>query len=99
MPVARIFCRISTKQIQLHIGCFCDIFCFFKIAVRHGLELQFVEDFPQFRLVGFLHLQFVEIQLDGHIGFDGGEEFGEADLLLVRLHLGLHRALQFAAPF
>ena len=69
-------------------------FVFAKHAVDEGAEFQFLENPSQRFLVRLFADEGLHVELDGDIGLDGGQEFGEDNLLPVRLDLRLQGALQ-----
>ena len=94
-PVGRKFC----KEIELPVNGHLRFFAFFKNTVGKRLHLQFGEQTTQFVLVGFDKFQIFHIEVDGHIGFDGGEEVTHLDIVDMFFHFLAQLTLDFARPF
>ena len=65
-----------------------------EYAVQQRAELQFGENLPEGLGVGLASGQGLHVQVDGHVGLDGGEELGEGDLFAVVLDLLAEGAFQ-----
>ena len=91
MPLGREFFE---KQ-RLLFNNFFRFFGFVKHSLRQLPELQLLEDFRQLVGVGLFHLERFEVEVDGHIGADGGEELRHLNIFDGSLDLLLHLALEF----
>ena len=92
---SREFVRLCAKERAPIVYIFLRIALLFVQLLDEGAELQFFVNFTQCFAIRFLQTEFFLVQLDGHIRFDGDEEFGKPDLFGVLLHFLAHCPFQF----
>ena len=84
---------VEQGEERARFGCG-DGFFFLENAFDEVLELQFFEEGAQGVFVGLCADEGFEVERDGNVGLDGGEELREAYLLGVVLHFLPQRAFQ-----
>ena len=82
--------RIFFKKRRLFWSAFLGVFCFMEKFLGKSLKLELCEDLAELLLVGLGHLQLIEVEVDGHICADGGEELRHLDVFFGVFHLLPH---------